>query len=62
MEVLDFGTGLARTAYERHQASIDEIANFLKRHAETSENSTDCRRDPRFPQVFNLYEDSSNTL
>ncbi len=50
MEVLEFGTGLARTAYERHQASIDEIAGFLKRYVETSENAADSRRDPRFPR------------
>jgi hypothetical protein len=43
MELLEFGTGLARTAYEGHQASIDEIAGSLKRYAEKSENAADSR-------------------
>jgi hypothetical protein len=50
MEKNEFEAELVRKAYERHQASMDETAGFLKRFAETSDSSNDSRRDPRFPR------------
>jgi len=50
MEVLEFETELVRKAFERHQASMDETARFLKRFSEVSDSSTGGRRDPRFPR------------
>ena len=50
MQTLEFETELVRLAYERHQSSIDETGRLLKRFAETTENASDSRRDPRFPR------------
>jgi len=50
MEVLEDETELVRTASERHQTSIDEVARFLKRFAESSSTHADDRRDLRFPR------------
>ena len=50
MEVLEFETEFVRKAFERHEASIDETARFLKRFAETTDQASDSRRDPKFPR------------
>lgn len=50
MQKTEFDTDLVRKAFERHQASMDETARFLKRFVDASGNSSDSRRDARYPR------------